>query len=115
MNYFIYLNGKTVPEEQAYISIKDRGFLYGDGIFETIRAYNGNPFRLDAHLDRLFASAKALKIHLNHTSTQLHSAVQNLLTLNGLADAYIRITLSRGTSTTEGFQPTLIIETKPLT
>ncbi|MBI4007900.1 MAG: branched-chain amino acid aminotransferase, partial [Planctomycetes bacterium] len=45
MNYFIYLNGKTVPEKEACISIRDRGFLYGDGIFETIRAYNGYTFR----------------------------------------------------------------------
>ncbi len=110
MNYLIYLNGKTVPEEQAYISIKDRGFLYGDGLFETIRAYKGHPFRLDAHLDRLFTSAKELKIHLNHSSDELHQAVQSLLKLNKLADAYIRITLSRGHN-----HPTLLIVTKPLT
>ncbi|HHT9127010.1 MAG TPA: aminodeoxychorismate lyase [Candidatus Brocadiia bacterium] len=124
MNYLIYLNGKTVPENEACISIRDRGFLYGDGLFETIRAYNGNAFRLDAHLDRLFTSAKEFKIHLNYTPIQLRSAVQNLLTLNKLTDAYIRITLSRGTPTNpksqipnpkKGFQPTLVIETKPLT
>ncbi|MBI2560500.1 MAG: aminodeoxychorismate lyase [Planctomycetes bacterium] len=115
MNYFIYLNGKTVPEKEACISIRDRGFLYGDGIFETIRAYNGYTFRLDAHLDRLFTSAKEFKIYLNYTPTQLRSAVQNLLTLNKLTDAYIRITLSRGIHTSGNFQPTLVIETKPLT
>jgi branched-chain amino acid aminotransferase len=123
---YVYLNGKTVPENEAYVSIRDRGFLYGDGLFETIRAYKGHAFRLDDHLDRLFASAKELKIlpsedtrtnvetqhlaSLQVHATQLRQAVQKLLSLNGLADAYIRITLSRG-----HIQPTLIIETRPLT
>ena len=111
---YVYLNGKTVPENEAYIPIKDRGFLYGYGLFETIRAYNGYLFKLDAHLDRLFTSAKDLKIHLNRTPVELYQAVQNLLNLNGLADAYIRITLTSGQIPLHE-QPTLLIETRPFT
>jgi len=60
--YKVYLNGKFVPEADAKISVYDHGFLYGDGVFEGIRAYNGRIFRLDEHVERLFESAKA--IHL---------------------------------------------------
>ncbi|MFQ5863525.1 MAG: aminodeoxychorismate lyase [Candidatus Brocadiales bacterium] len=116
---YVYLNGDVVMEDEAVVSIRDRGFLYGDAIFETLRSYDGRPFMLKDHLERLMASAHALGIHTEHTTDELHQAVMHLLDLNKLKDAYIRITLSRG----EGGKglmpdatssPTLVIENRPL-
>jgi branched-chain amino acid aminotransferase len=108
-----------VLEEEAVVSIRDRGFLYGDGIFETLRSYDGRPFLLEEHLERLASSARALKITLHYSTKKLQQSVGDILSLNKLGDALIRITLSRGESVHYGLQlpkdarPTLIIQAHP--
>lgn len=115
----VFLNGDMVLEEEALVSVRDRGFLYGDGIFETLRSYNGRPFLLEDHLHRLASSAQALEIPLHYSLEELQTAVENLLRLNRLTEALIRITLSRGESLHYGLQPpeeaqpTLIIQAHP--
>jgi branched-chain amino acid aminotransferase len=95
----VYLNGKFVDEKEAVVPVGDRGFLYGDGLFETMRAYGGRVFRLGMHLGRLADSARALRIALGPRPAELEAAVDKLLALNGLGDAYVRITLTRGRHT----------------
>lgn len=93
---WIQLNDRCVPEAQAVVSVSDRGFLYGDGVFETMRAYRGNVFLLDEHLNRLAASAAALSIRLPRTTLQIRDDIQRILDRNSLDDAVVRITISRG-------------------
>ncbi len=116
---YVFLNGDMVLEDEALVSIRDRGFLYGDGIFETLRSYDGKPFLLREHLQRLDSSAQALEIPLTYSPQELRKAVESLLVLNKVADAIIRITLTRGESPHYGLQPpkkhtpTLIIQCHP--
>lgn len=116
----IYLNGAIIPAEQARIDPADRGFSLGDGLFETMRAYDGRPFRLDDHLQRLSAAAAALRIPLPVDVAAMTGAVTALLDANNhrQGDASIRITLSRGTgprglAPPEHPRPTLLIATAP--
>jgi len=95
----VYINGKYVPEEQATVSIFDHGFLYGDGVFEGIRAYNGRVFRLKEHVDRLFDSAKAIDLDPGITRAEMAEIIKETLRKNGLKDAYIRPIISRGVGT----------------
>jgi branched-chain amino acid aminotransferase len=92
----IYLDGKFVDEGEAKISVFDHGLLYGDGVFEGIRLYGGNVFRLDAHLERLEYSAKALLLKLPLTRAELAEATCETCRQNGLTDAYIRLVVTRG-------------------
>ncbi len=92
----VYLNDKLYPKEQALISVFDHGFLYGDGVFETMRAYGGRIFRLEAHLERLFASAAAICLEIPYTAAQLGEALYLTLKENQLADASLRLSISRG-------------------
>ena len=92
----IYLDGKFVDEGEAKISVFDHGLLYGDGVFEGIRLYGGNVFRLDAHLERLEYSAKALLLKLPLTHAELAEATCETCRQNGLTDAYIRLVVTRG-------------------
>jgi branched-chain amino acid aminotransferase len=92
----IYLDGKFVDESEAKISVFDHGLLYGDGVFEGIRLYGGNVFRLDAHLERLEYSAKALLLKLPLTRAALAEAVCETCRQNSLTDAYIRLVVTRG-------------------
>ncbi len=92
----VYLNGDFVWENEAKISVFDRGFLFGDGLFETMRAYRKKVFMLDEHLSRLLDSAKLLKITLGQEKKVLKNSIEKLIELNGLFDAYLRITVSRG-------------------
>jgi branched-chain amino acid aminotransferase len=92
----IYLNGALVPKEQAVLSVFDHGLLYGDGVFEGIRAYNGRVFRLKEHLDRLYRSAQAIVLNIGMTFDQVQDAVLQTLRANGLKDAYIRLVVTRG-------------------
>ncbi|RZN36078.1 MAG: branched-chain-amino-acid transaminase [Methanosarcinales archaeon] len=92
----IYANGDFVPQDQAVTSIYDHGFLYGDGVFEGIRAYNGRVFRLDEHIDRLYDSAKAILLKIPLTKAEMKDAVLETLRVNNLTDAYIRPIVSRG-------------------
>ena len=92
----IYLNGSFVPEEDAKVSVFDHGFLYGDGIFEGIRAYHGRVFKLDEHLKRLYESAKSIQLTIGITKEEMQEVVLESLRRNGLKDAYIRLVVSRG-------------------
>ena len=92
----IYLDGKFVPEEEAKVSVFDHGLLYGDGVFEGIRAYNGRVFRLTEYLVRLYNSAKAILLEIPLTISEMEEAVLETLRRNGLRDAYIRLVVTRG-------------------
>ncbi len=93
----IYLNGKFVNKEDAVVSVFDHGLLYGDGVFEGIRAYNGRVFRLGEHIDRLWDSAKAIALCIPMTKSEMEKIVLETLKINKLDDAYIRLVISRGT------------------
>jgi branched-chain amino acid aminotransferase len=93
----IYLNGRLVPKEQAVVSVFDHGLLYGDGVFEGIRAYNGRVFRLKEHLNRLYVSARAITLDIGMAMDQMQMAVLETLRANNLRDAYIRLVVTRGT------------------
>lgn len=99
----VYVNGEILDENEAKISVFDRGFLYGDGIFETIRSYEGVVFRLGDHLNRLYSSMKSLKIRQRLSNKEMENMVYKLLRINNLKDASIRITVSRGISGHRGF------------
>jgi branched-chain amino acid aminotransferase len=92
----IFLDGKLVPENEARISVFDHGLLYGDGVFEGIRLYDGRIFRLEQHLDRLFASARALMLKIPMTKQELTAACAETCRANGLRDGYIRLVVTRG-------------------
>ncbi|NOZ20647.1 MAG: branched-chain amino acid aminotransferase [Planctomycetes bacterium] len=116
----VWFNGKVVPLKSAKVSVLDRGFLYGDGIFESMRAYGGRVFRLDEHLTRFVASAEALRLPLQYGKKQIKGAIGELLEANDLSDAYIRLALSRGVGgqrlSLEGeFRPTVVMTARPFT
>ncbi|WP_011305607.1 branched-chain-amino-acid transaminase [Methanosarcina barkeri] len=92
----IYLDGKFVPKSEAKVSVYDHGFLYGDGVFEGIRAYNGRVFKLKEHVDRLYDSAKAIAMDIPLTKEEMSEAILETLRKNNLKDAYIRPVVSRG-------------------
>ncbi|MFH1368279.1 MAG: branched-chain-amino-acid transaminase [Elusimicrobiota bacterium] len=92
----IYLDGKLVEKDEAKISVFDHGLLYGDGIFEGIRAYNGRVFRLREHLDRLYNSARAIELEIPFKKKEMESVVIDTLRVNKLKDAYIRLVVTRG-------------------
>jgi branched-chain amino acid aminotransferase len=96
MDKWIFLNGEIIPTENAFISVYDHGFLYGDGVFEGIRAYNGKVFKLKAHVDRLYNSLKALGIYMPYDSDTFKGYVEKLVEMNEVKDCYIRVTVSRG-------------------
>ncbi|MHC1594592.1 MAG: branched-chain-amino-acid transaminase [Methanotrichaceae archaeon] len=93
---WIYVDGKFVPAEKAAISIYDHGLLYGDGVFEGIRAYNGRVFRLEDHVKRLYDSAKAIMLEIPLSQEEMCSAILETLRKNELSDAYIRPLVTRG-------------------
>ena len=92
----IFLNGKLVEKEAALISVFDHGLLYGDGVFEGIRSYNGVIFRLPQHLRRLENSARAIELTIPMTAAELTAAIRQTLRANKLRDAYIRLVVTRG-------------------
>jgi len=92
----IYLDGKFVDEADAKVSVFDHGLLYGDGVFEGIRLYGGNVFRLDEHLERFEYSAKAILLDLPLTRAEWSHAVCETCRQNGLTDGYIRLVITRG-------------------
>ncbi len=92
----IYIDGKFYPKEEAKISVFDHGFLYGDGVFEGIRAYSGRVFRLEEHLDRLYDSAKTIDLAVPITKEEMTAAIIETCKRNNLKDAYIRPIVSRG-------------------
>ena len=102
---YIYLNGDFVTEQQAKVSVFDHGFLYGDGIFEGIRAYNGRIFGLDEHVDRFYESAQSIMLELPLSRSEMKEAILETVRRNNLRDAYIRPVASRGTGPL-GLDPT---------
>jgi branched-chain amino acid aminotransferase len=92
----IYIDGKFYGEQDAKISVFDHGLLYGDGIFEGIRAYNGRVFKLKEHIDRLFYSAKAILLSIPLTHEQVCAAVVETCRQNKITDGYIRLVVTRG-------------------
>jgi branched-chain amino acid aminotransferase len=100
----IFLNGQFVPEECAVVSVFDRSFLYGDGLFETMRVFRGKPFRWQQHLDRLQRGADFLKIKLPHSAEALRGFVDELIAKNKMPEALLRLTLSRGVGM-RGYSP----------
>jgi len=92
----VYANGDFVPQDQAVTSIYDHGFLYGDGVFEGIRAYNGRVFRLDEHIDRLYDSAMAIMLNIPLSKDEMKQVILETIRVNDLVDAYIRPIVSRG-------------------
>ena len=100
----VYLNGSFLPEEQARISVFDRGFLYGDALFETLRVHKGAPFQWQAHLDRLASGANALGIQLPFGAQELREAAVELCRLNRMPEAVLRMNLSRGVGE-RGYSP----------
>lgn len=96
MSRKIYLNGEIVPEEKAVVSVFDHGYLYGDGVFEGIRAYNGRVFRLEDHIKRLYQSAKTIMLEIGLLPEEMTEAILETIRANNLEDAYIRVVISRG-------------------
>ncbi|WP_026485586.1 branched-chain-amino-acid transaminase [Caldanaerobius polysaccharolyticus] len=92
----VYLNGEFVEKQDAKVSVFDHGYLYGDGVFEGIRAYNGVIFRLDEHIDRLYYGAKAIMLNIPLSKEEMKAAVVETVRRNNLYDAYIRLVVSRG-------------------
>lgn len=101
----IFLNGKIVPAEKAKISVLDRGFLYGDGVFESLRTFNRQPFLLDEHIKRLLLGAKLLKIRVPLSLPQLRTAVLKTIAANNFKESYIKIIISRGEAKGHGLDP----------
>ena len=99
MGLKIWLDGKLVEREEAKISVFDHGLLYGDGVFEGIRVYDGNVFECEAHIKRLFESARAIRLKLQYSSEQLAQAMQEAIKANNITNGYIRLVVTRGVGT----------------
>ena len=95
----IWLDGKLVDQADAKISVFDHGLLYGDGVFEGIRVYNSRIFELEAHIRRLYDSAKAMRLDISMKPDKLTSAVEKTVEANGVIDGYIRLLVTRGVGT----------------
>ncbi|WP_226577128.1 branched-chain-amino-acid transaminase [Halobacillus litoralis] len=93
---WIYMSGEYVRKEEAVVSVYDHGFLYGDGVFEGIRVYDGNIFKLDDHLDRLYDSAKSIMLQIPYEKEELEEIIAETVRKNQLETAYIRVVVSRG-------------------
>jgi branched-chain amino acid aminotransferase len=100
----IFLNGEFVPEERAVVSVFDRGFLYGDGVFEGVRIFHGKPFRWAQHIERFFNGARHLKIRLPYSPDEIQRFAAQLIKKNKMPDALLRLTLSRGVGL-RGYSP----------
>lgn len=96
MAFQIYINGKLYDKQDAKISVYDHGLLYGDGVFEGLRSYNGRVFRLEQHLTRLWESARAIWLEIPMTREAMAKAVNDTLRTNGIKDGYIRLLVTRG-------------------
>jgi branched-chain amino acid aminotransferase len=92
----VYVSGTFRPAAEAAVSVFDHGLLYGDGVFEGIRAYNGRVFKLERHIDRLFDSAKAIRLEIPYTHAEVCAIVVEACRQNGISDGYIRLVVTRG-------------------
>jgi len=116
----VYIDGEYYPKSQAKISVYDHGLLYGDGVFEGIRAYNGVVFKLKEHIDRLYRSAHAIMLQIPITKEQMMNIVLETLRKNNLKDAYIRLVVTRGVGDLgldprKCSKPTIIVITDTIT
>ena len=112
----VYIDGRLYDKDDAKISVYDHGLLYGDGVFEGIRAYAGKVWRLDEHLRRLYESAKAIMLPIPMTLDQLREVIHDTLKVNGLTDAYVRVVVTRGVGylgldPSRTFNPSVIVIT----
>jgi branched-chain amino acid aminotransferase len=107
MRSTVMIDGQLVPPERARVSVFDRGFLYGDSVFESLRSYQGIPFALDEHLARLKRSAERVAIALPVGVDTLQSEVLRALGAHGTPESYLRLTLTRGTGRSLGLDPEL--------
>ena len=96
MPRIVFMNDRLVPEDQARVSVFDHGLLYGDGVFEGLRSYQGHVFRLKAHLDRLWESARAICLEIPLSPEAIAQAVSDTLAANHLLDGYVRLVVTRG-------------------
>lgn len=115
----VYIDGNFYPKSEAKVSVYDHGLLYGDGIFEGIRAYGGIVFQLDEHLDRLYRSAHAMLLQISMTKDEVKKAVLDTLKKNNLRNAYIRLVVTRGVGDLgldprKCSKPTIVVITEPL-
>ena len=120
MGLKVWMDGKLVEKDDAVVNVYDHGLLYGDGVFEGIRAYNGTPFRLEAHVARLFRSAHHIMLEIPYTQQQICEAICETLAVNELKEAYIRPVCTRGIgylglSPDRVFNPTTFIITDQIT
>ena len=118
MKRFAFLNGRLIPEALAVVSILDRSFLYGDGLFETIAVHRGQPFRWNQHLERLRQGMAFLRFQLPLTEERLHKSALRLIEVNRLPESILRLTLSRGVgvrgySTRGATQPVVAMSLHP--
>jgi len=114
----VYIDGKYYPKSEAKVSVYDHGLLYGDGVFEGIRAYNGIVFKLKEHIDRLYRSAHPIFLEIPLTKAELTEALLETLRKNNLTNAYIRLVVTRGVGDLgldprKCPKPTVIIITEP--
>jgi branched-chain amino acid aminotransferase len=105
----VWLNERLVPEEQAHLSPRDAGLLHAAGVFTTMRAYSGRVFRLAEHLARLRGSCAALSIPATLSDEMIRDAVDDLLDANGLSDARLRLTVTRGAIVDDRLNPTILL------
>ncbi|MBW8001050.1 MAG: branched-chain-amino-acid transaminase [Planctomycetes bacterium] len=99
MSLKIWIDGELVDEQNAKISVFDHGLLYGDGVFEGIRVYNGGIFELAAHIKRLYESAKVIRLEIPMSESDLTQAVEKTVEANGIIDGYVRLVVTRGKGT----------------
>lgn len=113
----VYVNGRFIPSEEASVSVFDRGLLYGDAVFEGIREYDGRVFKLDEHVDRLYASARILRLEIPHTRAEMKEIILATLRENKLMNAHIRPIVTRGPGALgidpRGAKPTVIVFAHP--
>jgi branched-chain amino acid aminotransferase len=93
---FVYIDGKYYPRSEAKVSVFDHGLLYGDGVFEGIKSYDGTVFQLKEHLERIYFSAKAIMLEMPLSKEEMAQAVLETLRKNNLKDAYVRLVVTRG-------------------
>lgn len=99
MSRQVYINGKLVPQAEATVSVFDHGLLYGDGVFEGLRSYDGKVFRLEEHVRRLFESALAICLEIPMSEPEMCQAIAGTVDKNGIEDGYIRAIVTRGSGT----------------
>jgi len=114
-----HVDGDLVSADSATVSVRDRGFMYGDAVFETLRAYGGDVFRWDAHADRLAGSAAAISLDHGLSADELKRRVDETLEANDLDDAYVKLSVTRGVqpgklTPSPDVDPTVVVQVKPL-